>query len=89
MEEFGAEAVADIHHGSRHDSGFGKFLYDISTGFRFQLSLHEIFLPFKPWDKLGQSIPVTFFTGFVHLLIVYGLFAFKQLQSHVCSPEVA
>ena len=76
VEEFGAEAVADIHHGCGDYAGLVELLDNVAACFRFELTLHEIFLAVE----LGDEV---FLSGGRHFL------AFEELQSHIGCSEIA
>ncbi len=76
MYQFAGEAVADIHHRRGADSGFVELFDYVAPCFGFQLAFHQVF-----------------FTAEVRLEIALscrcGLFAFEQLETHICGAKVA
>ena len=77
MQQFGRQAVGDVHHGGGLHTFFCQFPDDVTTGFRFQLPFQQILFA----CKIGLQI---FVAAFEH-----ALFTFQQLQSHVGGAQIA
>ena len=79
VEQLAGEAVADVHHGRGLEPGVVERLDDVAAGFRFELTLQNVFLA----AEVGLS------SRFGAVLSLEGLFfTFQELQAHVGRTEV-
>ena len=53
VQQFGGEAVGDVHHGGGHDSGLVEFGHDVFAGLGFQLSFEQVFVSFEGGFEFG------------------------------------
>ena len=87
VQQFAAEAVADVHHGGGADAGLAQPLDDVATGFRLQLALQQVLLAAEVGLEVRHGLAL--FLGFINHLVVDALLALQELQSHIGGTEVA
>lgn len=76
VEQFGGEAVADVHHGGGADAGLGEAAYDVGPRFGLELPFEDVFLA----GEVGLRRAVS---------AEDALLAFEYLQSGVGRAEVS
>ncbi len=76
MEQFGREAVADIHHCGGYDAGFVELADYIPPGFGFELAFDQIFFAVELRNEVFVAATNVFL-------------AFEQLQTHIGCAKVA
>ena len=54
VQQFAAEAVADVHHGCGTDAGFAQALDDVATSLGLQLALQEVLLAGEVGLEVGD-----------------------------------
>ena len=76
VEDFGGEAVGDVHHGGGLDFFVAQDADDVTPGLGLELAFEDVLVA----GEVGLDVGVG---------VEHGLFPFQQLEAHVGGSEVA